>query len=118
LRPGGAFVVEAYVPTSDPPPSGIDVRQVGPDRVVLSVFRLEGESVTGSLVSLSNGDVRLCPWSLRPTSPSELDEMAAGAGFAVESRHEGWRHEPFTSDSSRHVTVLRRAGGTVGTRHE
>src|SRR5690606_37624838 len=67
LRPGGAFVVEAFVPADDPVASGVDVRSVGTDEVVLSVFKRDGDVVSGSLVSLSPADgVRLRPWSVLP----------------------------------------------------
>jgi SAM-dependent methyltransferase len=109
LRPGGAFVVEAFVPADDAVPSGVDVRSVGTDEVVLSVFRREGEVVTGSLVSLSPaGGVRLRPWEVLPRSPGALDALAAGAGLVLERRAGGWRGEPFDELADRHVTVYRR----------
>ncbi|MCU1379882.1 MAG: putative methyltransferase [Acidimicrobiales bacterium] len=115
LRPDGAFVVEAFVPGDDHVASGVDVRSVGTDEVVLSVFRREGPNVVGSLVSLSPaGGVRLRPWSIRPRGPEELDQLAAAAGLTLESRHAGWRGEPFTDLDDRHVTVYRRGGGSFG----
>ena len=39
--------------------------------------------------------------------PAELDLMAHIAGFTLESRHGGWSEEPFTADSSDHVSVYR-----------
>lgn len=116
LRPGGAFVVEAFVPAPDAPPSGVDVRRVADHEVVLSVFRDddEGDAVRGSLVSLTPGGVRLCPWAVRPVAPDELDGMATAAGLELALRHAGWREEPFHAGATRHVTVFRRPGGTVG----
>jgi SAM-dependent methyltransferase len=109
LRPGGAFVVECFVPAEDHVPSGVDVRSVGTDEVVLSVFKREGEVVTGSLVSLSPaGGVRLRPWEVLPRSTAALDRMTAEAGLVLESRAGGWRGEPFDDDADRHVTVYRR----------
>jgi hypothetical protein len=113
LRPGGVLVVEAFVPADDPVASGVDVRAVGTEEVVLSVFRTEGRVVEGSLVSLSPaGGVRLRPWSVLPRTPEELDAMAAAAGLALERRHAGWRGEPFGEHADRHVTVYRRGGGS------
>jgi SAM-dependent methyltransferase len=115
LRPGGAFVVEAFVPGDEHVASGVDVRSVGTDEVVLSVFRHEGSTVLGSLVSLSPaGGVRLRPWSIRPRHPEELDRLAEAAGLTLERRHAGWRGEPFTDIADRHVTVYRRGGGSFG----
>jgi SAM-dependent methyltransferase len=109
LRPGGAFVCEAFVPADDAVASGVDVRRVEDDEVVLSVFRRDGEVVHGSLVSLRDGDpVRLRPWAIRPLSPEQLDGMAADAGLERERRDGGWRGEPFDDASDRHVTIYRR----------
>lgn len=41
--------------------------------------------------------------------PPELDLMARIAGFNLESRHGGWSEEPFTADSSGHVSTYRLA---------
>jgi hypothetical protein len=113
LRPGGVLVIEAFVPAEDPVPSGVDVRSVGTEEVVLSVFRSVGEVVEGSLVSLSPaGGVRLRPWAVLPRSPDQLDALAGAAGLARESRHAGWRGEPFDELADRHVTVYRRRGGS------
>jgi SAM-dependent methyltransferase len=116
LRPGGVLVIEAFVPAEDPVPSGVDVRSVGTEEVVLSVFRSVGDVVEGSLVSLSPvGGVRLRPWAVLPRSPEALDGLARDAGFELETRHAGWRGEPFGELAERHVTVYRRVGGSFDT---
>ena len=40
--------------------------------------------------------------------PAELDLMAQLAGMGLSERWSGWRREPFTSDSRRHVSVWRK----------
>jgi SAM-dependent methyltransferase len=110
LRPGGAFVCEAFVPADELAVSGVEVRRVLPGEVVFSVFRRDGEVVTGSLVSLTEtGGVRLRPWSVRPLTPEQLDGLASDAGQALEARHGGWRGEPFDEGSDRYVSTYRRA---------
>jgi hypothetical protein len=37
--------------------------------------------------------------------PSELDLMARLAGMTLRERWAGWQREPFTSDSTKHVSV-------------
>ena len=37
--------------------------------------------------------------------PAELDLMARIAGLTLRGRWSGWRREPFTSDSTKHVSV-------------
>lgn len=113
VRPGGHLVLETVVPADDPAPSGVSVRAVEADRVLLSAFLREGDLVRGSLVSLTPGGVRLHPWSVALTTPAQLDERAAAAGFALAGRYAGWREEPFDEAASRSVTVYRRDGGTV-----
>jgi hypothetical protein len=81
-----------------------------PGEVVLSVFRREGDVVSGSLVSLTeSGGVRLRPWAVRPLTPDQLDDLAVAAGLTVESRHGGWRGERFDDGSDRYVSTYRRA---------
>jgi SAM-dependent methyltransferase len=115
LAPGGAFVVEAFVPAEEAVDRGVDVRQVDPDEVVLSVFATRGEVVHGSLVSFTEaGGVRLRPWAIRPLGPEALDAIAQGAGFELARRNGGWQGEPFDDGADRHVTVYRLAGSTFG----
>lgn len=112
LRPGGVFVIEAFVPGDNPAASGVDVTDVRADEVLLSVFRHDEASgvVLGSVVSLSTtGGVRLRPWAVLPRTPDELDAMTTRAGFVRERRQAGWRGEPFDDSSQRHVTVYRTA---------
>jgi SAM-dependent methyltransferase len=117
LQPEGIFVIEAFVPADNLTPSGVDVTDVRPDEVRLSVFRHDQPTgvVLGSVVSLSATDgVRLRPWAVRPRTPAQLDAMAAHAGFVVDHRHAGWHGEPFDETSDRHVTAYRATVGTVG----
>ena len=111
LTPGGAVVVETFVPSDELPASGLDVRSVEPDEVQWSVFTVRDRIVHGSIVTVrEDTGVRLRPWRIRLTTPEELDEVAARAGLEVASRHAGWRAEPFTTDSDRQVTVYRTRG--------
>ena len=117
LRPGGLFVIEAFVPNDNLAASGVDVTDVRADEVLLSVFRHDEATrvVLGSVVSLSTtGGVRLRPWAVLPRTPAELDGMTARAGFVRERRNAGWRGEPFDDNSERHVTMYRAGAGTVG----
>lgn len=115
LAPGGALVVEAFVP-ADPPPLGgaLAVRSVEAGRVVLtaSVTEPDGRTVTGSHVELADGSrPRLRPWRLRMATPAELDALAGRAGLVLAERHAGWRGEPFHDASGQHVSVYREAAG-------
>jgi SAM-dependent methyltransferase len=117
LAPGGRFVVEAFVPDRTPTPSSdVSVRSIAADRVVLSVSTQDPEHqlAEGQFVEITEaGGVRLRPWSIRYSSPGELDEMATDVGFHVEHRWASFAREPFDTDSQRHVTVYRRSGSTA-----
>jgi len=111
LAPGGAFVVEAFVP--DPfqePDRSVTVRSVQADRVVLSVSTSDpgDQRAEGQYVDITEtGGVRLRPWSIRWATPIQLDTMAEAAGFRLESRFEDFVGTQFGPDSARHVSVYR-----------
>lgn len=113
LAPGGRFAVEAFVP-DEPPRRGDDVsvRTLAADRVVLSISRHDPSTqvAEGQFVELSEAaGVRLRPWSIRYTTPDQLDAMAAAAGLELEARHEDAGRTPFDPETSpRHLSVYRR----------
>jgi hypothetical protein len=114
LSPGGAFVVEAFVPDGrDSSGSDVSVRSMAVDRVVLSVSQHspDTQQASGQFVEFTEtGGVRLRPWMVRWATPEQLDAMAAAAGFSVESRWSTMDGEPFTEESAQHITVYRRPG--------
>jgi SAM-dependent methyltransferase len=119
LRPGGRFVVEAFVPDTSLSGSAVTVRSMAVDRVVLSVSVHDPTTSTaqGQFVELRDGDgVRLRPWSIRYATPAELDAMAVAAGFALEQRWTSFTDERFDDDADRHVSVYRleQEGGNRG----
>jgi hypothetical protein len=60
------------------------------------------------------GDVISLPF--RYVWPSELDLMARLAGMTLRERWGGWKREPFTGDSPKHVSVWENcAVGAAGT---
>lgn len=114
LRPGGAFVVEAFVPSDHGSDHSVTPSVIEADRVILQAIRRDPatQTVSGSVISLTEaGGVELRPWQIRYAGVEELDDMAAGAGLVLESRSEGWRGEPFTDASPRQVSVYRRPPG-------
>ena len=63
------------------------------------------ELLDESHVSLSREGVKVNPMVTRYSWPSELDLMGRIAGLRLHARWGGWRNEPFTSTSGRHVSV-------------
>ncbi len=118
LAHGGRFVIEAFVPSIDATTAGgapggndrIDVRSMTADCVVLSISRLavDDQRAEGHHVELRHGmPVVLRPWSIRYSTPEQLDELAATAGLELESRYGSWAGEPFSELSSHHLSLYR-----------
>jgi SAM-dependent methyltransferase len=114
LSPGAAFVVEAFVPDGQQGGgSDVSVKSMTVDRVVLSVSQHSPDTqrASGQFVEFTeSGGVRLRPWMVRWATLEQLDAMAAAAGLSVESRWSSMDGEPFTDESSQHVTVYRLTG--------
>lgn len=108
LAPGGAFVVEAFVPERALAP--LRVTAVEADRAGLKISRHDpvAQRLTSQHVVLRDGEVRLYPVEVRYAWPSELDLMAELAGLRLRDRWGGWRREPFGPESARHVSVYGR----------
>jgi SAM-dependent methyltransferase len=108
LEPGGCFVIEVTVPPLQRIPQGqshalFDVSEthIGIDEV---------DVVNQGLVShhysrTADGTFSWGSIPLRYVWPSELDLMARIAGMTLRERWGGWRREPFTRHSSKHVSV-------------
>jgi SAM-dependent methyltransferase len=102
LEPGGCFVIELGFGRGGPPLQvfdlsdthvGIDERDAATQRLVSHHFTLvDGRWVRRSI-------------PFRSIGLGELDLMARLAGMRLRERWGGWRREPFTSDSIRHVSV-------------
>jgi SAM-dependent methyltransferase len=108
---GGRLVIESFVAPAheegDVAVSAVEPRHIGLDEVVLTVSRLDptNHTITGQHVQITEAGIRLRPWMLRYLSPEELDAMATEAGLRLVDRHGGWRAEPFTAESARHVST-------------
>ena len=109
LTKTGCFVIEAFVP---------DMARFGRGRVnwptTVTTNRVEldvgehdsvSQRVVSQKVVITDGSVRLFPIQIRYAWPSELDLMAQLAGLRLRERFGGWRREPFTSESQKHVSV-------------
>ena len=105
LEPGGCFVVELGVSQSRSPLSVFDLSDshVGVDEYDAATQRLVSHHFT-----LFDGRWERVSVPFRAVSPGELDLMARLAGLRLRERWGGWRREPFTSESPRHVSVWER----------
>jgi SAM-dependent methyltransferase len=107
------FLIEAFVPDVTRFSGGQANRasKVTAHRVLLDVARHDPleQRIVGQTVEITNEGVRLYPVQLRYAWPPELDLMARLAGLRLLHRWGGWQREPFTSQSSRHISVYERA---------
>lgn len=111
LEPGGAFVLQAFVPDVARFDRGQRVQAVDVEmdavRIDASVHDPVSQQIVAQHVVLTAAGTRFYPVRLRYCWPSELDLMARLAGMALENRFGGWRWEPFTAASGRHISVYR-----------
>jgi SAM-dependent methyltransferase len=107
LRPGGLFVVKVMVPELQRLPPGETFHVfAASDRH----WGIDDYDVANQLLvsyHFENVDGRLERYSMpfRYVWPSELDLMAQLARMGLRERWGGWNHEPFTSESRKHVSV-------------
>jgi SAM-dependent methyltransferase len=112
LAPGGRFVIELWVPElrTLPPGRTGSVFAARPGYLGADVFDPVAQHVVSHHITFdreAGTSARIFRSPHRYVWPSELDLMARLAGFSLESRHGGWSGEPFTADSSAHVSVYR-----------
>jgi hypothetical protein len=113
LGPGGAFVIECFVPD----PSRFDRGQrmqaldVAEDSASFELSRHDAarQRVTTQIVTLDGQGMRMRPVAIRYCWPSELDLMAREAGLDLTERYADWSRRPFNSTSGGHVSVYRPA---------
>ncbi|WP_159768998.1 class I SAM-dependent DNA methyltransferase [Streptomyces sp. HM190] len=111
LVPGGHFVVEVGVPALRSMPPGQDAVpfHVGPDRLGFDTYDVATQGMRSHHVRVVDGRATHFSIPFRYVWPAELDLMARLAGMRLRDRWEDWDRRPFTSDSTRHVSVWEKA---------
>ncbi|MEC9202268.1 MAG: class I SAM-dependent methyltransferase [Actinomycetota bacterium] len=110
LRPGGRFVVEAFVPAPEAY-DGVSVRKIDVDRVLLDVAAIDSDTqvIAGQRIEITPAGNRLFPYLLRYATPEQFDALAAGVGLSLEHRWADWSGTPFDDEGSQsHVSVWQR----------
>ena len=107
LEPGGCFVIEVGVPGLQRLPPGDTVRafHVSETRWGFDEYDVAIQGLTSHHFEVVDGRVERFSAPFRYAWPSELDLMAQLAGMRLRERWSGWKREPFTSDSRKHVSV-------------
>ena len=107
LQPGGCFVIEVGVPGLQRLPPGETVRafNVSATRLGFDEYDVASQGLTSHHYSVVDGNLEVASVPFRYVWPSELDLMARLAGMTLRERWSGWKREPFTSDSLKHISV-------------
>jgi SAM-dependent methyltransferase len=105
LEPAGCFVVEVGVPNTQP----LEVFDLSDTHVGVDELDLATQRLVSHHFSLVDGRWERLSMPFRSVSPAELDLMARVAGMRLRERWSGWTREPFTSESTKHVSVWEKA---------
>lgn len=115
LAPGGAFVIELWIPgiRRFPPgqqgvPFHIGEHHVGFDTLDMATQQGTSHHYTRT----ADGAARYGASNFRYIWPAECDLMAQLAGLELERRVADWDGSPFTGDSESHVSVWRKPSVT------
>ncbi|SRR6266536_3502448 len=117
LEPGGCFVIEVAVPDLQRLPHGETFRIFDFGETHLGID--EYDVVKQGLISHhyyrgADGSYEEFSGPFRYVWPAELDLMARIAGMTLRGRWGGWKREPFTRDSTKHVSVWERMASPSG----
>ncbi|AXO36625.1 methyltransferase [Micromonospora sp. B006] len=112
LAPGGAFVIETFVP--DPADfdrdEQVQVREVTEDSATIRLHRYDraAQTFVRQTVTFDASGVHLKPFAMRYAWPEQIDELAERAGLRLTERYADWDRSPFDADSRSHISVYRR----------
>jgi hypothetical protein len=114
LAPGGCFVVEVGVPDLQRLPRGETFRlfDVGDAHLGIDEYDIANQGLISHHYRAVDGGYEKSSGPFRYVWPSELDLMARIAGMTLRERWAGWKREPFTSESTKHVSVWEKISAT------
>ena len=107
LEPGGCFVIEVGVPELQRLPPGETFRVFDATETHFGIdeFDIANQGLVSHHFSRIDGRWQLVSMPFRYVWPHELDLMAELAGLTLRERWANWNREPFTSESTKHVSV-------------
>jgi SAM-dependent methyltransferase len=107
LEPGGRFVIEVEVPALRLLPPGETVRPftVSATRLGFDEYDVANQGLISHHYRLEDGRCEVFSAPFRYVWPAELDLMARLAGMTRRERWSDWTRAPFTSESTKHVSV-------------
>jgi SAM-dependent methyltransferase len=112
LEPGGCFVIEVGIPALQRLPPGETVRAftIDPTHLGFDEYDVVSQGLISHHYLVVDGELEILSTPFRYVWPSELDLMARLAGMTLRERFGGWNGEPFTSSSTKHVSVWEKTG--------
>ena len=113
LQPGGCFVIEVMVPDLQRLPPGETVRAftVSATRLGFDEYDVASQGLISHHYWAVDDKLEGDSIPFRYVLPAELDLMARLAGMSLRERWSGWKREPFTNDSTKHVSVWEKPPG-------
>lgn len=107
LAPGGRFVVEVGIPNLRRLPRGerFVPFEVTPEHVGIDEYDVAAQRLVSHHHWISGDQVVTLESSHRYAWPAEYDLMARIAGLELTHRWADWHRNPFTSESTQHVSV-------------
>jgi SAM-dependent methyltransferase len=107
LEPGGHFVIEVMVPQLQrlPPGDTLQVFDASESHWGIDEYDVVNQGLVSHHIDILDGKAERSSMPFRYVWPSELDLMAQLAGMRLRERWGGWKREPFTSESRKHVSV-------------
>jgi len=107
LEPGGRFVIEVGLPELRrlPPGETMHVFDASEGHWGIDEYDLVNQGLVSHHFSVVDGAIERVSMPFRYVWPSELDLMAELAGMRLRERWSGWKREPFTDESRKHVSV-------------
>jgi SAM-dependent methyltransferase len=107
LESGGCFVVEVMIPELQRLPPGETFRVFsGSERYWgIDEYDVANQGLISHHLELDGDKVERVSMPFRYAFPAEYDLMAQLAGMTLRERWGGWKREPFTSHSRKHVSV-------------
>jgi SAM-dependent methyltransferase len=112
LDPGGCFVIEVHVPELRKLPTGQDVVpfRTGPPTWAYDLYDVATQAMSSNYLTVKDGRADFHSVPFRYVWPAELDLMARLAGMRLRDRWGDWDRQPFTADSTKHVSIWEKSG--------
>jgi hypothetical protein len=88
-----------------PPGETVRAFTVSATRLGFDEYDVASQGLISHHYAVVDGNLEVVSMPFRYVWPSELDLMARLSGMTLRERWSGWKREPFTSDSTSHVSV-------------